>query len=310
MKRIDRVDLRDVDLNLLVAFEALMQTRSVSRMAERLHVGQPSASHALKRLRELLGDPLFVRTPGGMMPTPRALALAEPVRTILSSIEATLFSGASFDPITANRIFRIGAMDYAQAVIADPLLAVLRTQAPGCKLILTTTDCDTAGRSLERGEIDLAIGAFPQMRAASHQQLLYREHYDCVFDAKACQLGKRITRAQWLGLPHIIMSVHGDDAGPLDDLLKTSGERRDVVVATPNFLAIPFLLRDKRLLAALPSRMARAFCNKLGLSTSPLPFAAPAFDVTMIWNARTADEPGAMWLRDQILAVCRRLGAS
>ncbi|CAL75727.1 putative transcriptional regulator, LysR family [Bradyrhizobium sp. ORS 278] len=310
MANIDRADLRDVDLNLLVAFEALMQTRSVSRMAQRLRIGQPSASHALKRLRALLGDPLFVRTPAGMIPTPHALALAEPIRAILTSIERTLFARASFDPRAERRVFRIGAMDYVQAVIADPLLAVLQAQAPGCKLILTTTDCDTAGRSLARGEIDLAIGAFPQIKAGSHQELLYRERYECVFDAKACRLGKRVTRAQWLALPHVIMSVHGDYSGPLDDVLKSSGEQREVAVSTPNFLAIPFLLRNKRLIAALPSRMARAFCGRLGLSTCPLPFTAPTFDVTMIWHARTGDEPGAAWLRDQITAICRRIDAA
>jgi LysR family transcriptional activator of mexEF-oprN operon len=113
MTNIDGTDLRDVDLNLLVAFEALMQTRSVTKAAEQLRVGQPSASHALKRLRELLDDPLFARTPAGMAPTPRALALAEPIRTILSTIETTLFAGRSFDPLRETRNFRMGATDYA-----------------------------------------------------------------------------------------------------------------------------------------------------------------------------------------------------
>ncbi len=307
MNPIDRADLRNVDLNLLVAFEALMQTRSVTRAAERLRVGQPSASYALKRLRDLLGDPLFVRTPSGMAPTPRALALDEPIRSILASIEKTLFAGPSFEPRHETRIFRVGAIDYAQSVIADPLLSVLRQKAPDCKLILTATDCDRAGRGLERGEIDLAVGAFPELVSAPHQRLLYREHYECVFDAKACQVQGPMTRAQWLALPHIIMSTKGDYSGPLDEVLKASGDRREVAVSTANFLAIPYLLKAKRLVAALPSRLARLCRVHLGLATCALPFEAPEFDVVMVWSARTGNEPGAVWLRDQIIATCETL---
>jgi len=308
MTNIDRDDLRDVDLNLLVAFEALMQTRSVTKAAEQLRVGQPSASHALKRLRDLLDDPLFVRTPAGMTPTPRALALAEPIRAILTNIQTTLFAGPSFDPSRETRIFRIGATDYAQSVIADPLLSVLQKHAPGCRLILTATDCGVAGRSLERGEIDLAVGAFPEVVSATHRSVLYRERYECVFDAKACKVRGPISRAQWLALPHIIMSTRGDYSGPLDDVLKAFGERRDVTVSTPNFLAIPYLLQGKPLVAALPTRLAKTCRARLGLATCAVPFDTPEFDVTMIWNARTANEPGASWLRDQIVAICVSLG--
>jgi DNA-binding transcriptional LysR family regulator len=303
MDAIDRTDLRDVDLNLLVAFEALMQTRSVTRAARRLRVGQPAASHALKRLRELVDDPLFVRTPAGMTPTPRALALADPIRAILTNIETTLFAGPSFDPSRESRIFRVGATDYAQSVIVDPLLFVFQEHAPGCRLILAATDCDVVGRSLERGEIDLAVGAFPEIVSAPHQRLLYRERYACVFDAAACDARGPISRSQWLALPHVMMSTRGDYSGPLDEILKASGDRRNVAVSTPNFLAIPYLLRGKRLIAALPARLAKLCRERLGLSTCDLPFDAPEFDVTMIWSARTANEPGAIWLRDQIVSV-------
>jgi DNA-binding transcriptional LysR family regulator len=307
MRKIEKTDVRNVDLNLLVAFEALMQTRSVTRAAERLRVGQPSASYALKRLRELFGDPLFVRTLSGMAPTPRALALDQPIRAILANIETTLFAGPSFDPLQDPRNFRVGAIDYAQSVIADPLLSALRKKAPGCRLILTATDCDIAGRALERGDIDVAVGAFPELVSAPHQRLLYRERYECVFDAKACQVQAPITRAQWLALPHILMSTKGDYSGPLDDVLRASGDRREVAVSTPNFLAIPYLLKGKRLVAALPSRLAKACRSYLGLTTCALPFEAPEFDVVMVWHSRTGSEPGAVWLRDQIVSTCEAL---
>ena len=308
MNSIEIHDLRRVDLNLLVAFEALMQTRSVTRMAYRLRIGQPAASHALKRLRDLLGDPLFVRTPAGMAPTPRAVALAEPIRSILTSIEATLFAGPAFDPMHARRIFRIGATDYAQSVIAAPLLARLRALAPECRLILTPTDCSSIGKALERGDIDLGFGAFPEFVSATHQQVLYRETYRCVLDPQACDVSGAIAFEQWLALPHVIMSTRGDTHGPIDDVLRARGERRDVVASTPNFLAIPFLLRGQRLVAALPTRVAELCDGTSGLHSCPMPFDTPLFDVSMVWNARTAVEPGAVWLREQIEAQCAELG--
>jgi DNA-binding transcriptional LysR family regulator len=308
MVNIGKNDLRDVDLNLLVAFEALMLTRSVTRAAQQLRVGQPSASYALKRLRELFRDPLFVRTPAGMTPTPRALALAGPIRVILTDIETTLFSDRAFNPLRETRIFRIGATDYAQSVIAAPLLSVFQEHAPGCRLILVATDCAVVGRGLERGEIDLAIGAFPEIVSATHQHVLYRERYACVYDAKACDVSGAISRAQWLTMPHVIMSTRGDYVGPLDDVLKALGERRDVVVSTPNFLAIPFLLQGKRVISALPAQLAKICRTTLGLAACALPFEAPEFDVTMLWNARTANEPGTLWVRDQIVSISASLG--
>jgi len=286
-----------------------MQTRSVTKAAERLRVGQPSASYALKRLRELLNDPLFTRTPSGIAPTPRALALAGPIQSILATIETTIFSGPSFDPVLAKRIFRIGASDYVQSVIADPLLSTLQKHTPGCRLILTTAVCEIVARSLDQGEIDLAIGAFPDIFPESYRRVLYREHYECVFDPTACEVRGIISLKQWLTLPHIIMSSCGDYSGPLDETLKSLGERRDVIVSTSNFLAIPFLLQGKRLIAALPQRLACICRTRFGLATCAIPFKAPEFDVTMVWNSRTANEAGAIWLRDQIISVCDSYGS-
>ncbi len=303
MLKRSHTDVRDIDLNLLVAFEALMEARSVTRAAERLRIGQPSASHALKRLRELLDDPILVRTPTGMAPTPRALALAEPVRAILSAIEATLFSAPTFDAAQATRIFRVGATDYAQAVIAPRLFRRVQELAPGCKLLLMITNCDTVARQLERGEIDVAIGVFPDAVATPHRAVLYREDYLCVFDAAACGVRQRLSYTQWLALPHAIMSTRGDYTGTLDELLAVRGDRREVVTSTPNFLALPWLLKGRRLVCALPTRLARDCAAPIGLKTCPLPFEAPAFDISMLWHSRSSEEAGARWLREQVVAA-------
>ena len=310
MSDIERTDLRGVDLNLLVVFASLMQTRSVTRTAQHLRLGQPAVSYSLARLRALLDDPLFARTSSGMAPTPRALALAEPVAQILARIETTLFDGKAFDPARETRVFRVGAIDYAQAVVGGPLLAQLRAAAPNCRLILTATDCDAAGRALERGEIDVAVGAFPEVVRTAHQQRLYRESYACVYDAEACGFAGRLTLARYLALPHIVMSTRADLAGPLDDVLRAAGNSREVMASTPNFLVIPYLLKGKRLVATLPAQLAKTAGAELGLAASKPPFATSDFDVIMVWHARAAKEPGAVWLRDQIAAVTARLPVS
>lgn len=310
IEAIERRNLRHVDLNLLTIFAALMETRSVTRAADRLGLGQPAASHALKKLRQLLGDPLFVRNPTGMVPTPRALALDAPVRAILSNISDALFAGDGFEPGTARSVFRVGATDYAQMAIAEPLLAELVGVSPMSRLILTATDCQSVGRALETGEIDLAFGAFPQLAWTQRHQHLYDEDYACVYDAAVCGIKGPLTMEQWLALPHAIMSTRGDYVGPIDAVLGERGLRRHIATSTPHFLAMPYLLQGKAIVGALPMRLARRCAAAFGLAVCPLPFAAPRFAVSMIWTPRTDNEPGLIWLRDQIVRLCVTAGQS
>ena len=303
MNPIDANDVRNADLNLLVVFDALIQTRSVTKAAERLHIGQPAASHALKRLRELVGDPLFIRTPSGVAPTARGLELEGPIREILANIENTLFARPAFDPRRDARHFRVGATDYAQLAILKPLLNRMLTEAPHCRLIVSATDCDRVARDLDRGDIDLAVGAFPNAHGAPHRELLYRERYACVFDPEACGFAAKPGLDEWLETPHIVMSTRGDYSGPLDDLLEGDGERRFVVMSTPNFLAIPFMLKGARATAAMPARLAHSICADMGLRVTETPIATPGFEVAMLWHSRAAREPGAMWFREQVTRI-------
>jgi DNA-binding transcriptional LysR family regulator len=304
--KIDRTDLRGVDLNLLLAFEALFQTRSVTRAAERLRIGQPAASHALKRLRTLLNDPLFVRTPTGMVPTARALELASPIRAILTDIETTLFARPTFVAREERRNFRVGATDYAQLVVLTPLMSELLSVAPDCRLIISQTSCDTVARELERGEIDLAVGVFPDATAAPHKQVLFREEYVCLYDAAASGLAAPLSLADWLALPHMMMSTRADYAGPIDDALGLSGESRFVALSTPNFLTIPFMLKNSRAVAAMPSRLARQCAASNELDVCALPIDAPSFEVAMLWHARSDGDPGAVWFRDSVMRLARQ----
>ena len=295
-----KLDLRNVDLNLLVAFEALLETRSVTKAAEVLCIGQPAASHALKRLRELFSDPLFVRGPEGMVPTARALAVAGRVRTALSQLETVLLSQMEFDPHREARNFRVGATDYAQVVVLKPLLDRLFVDAPNCRLIASTTNCEVVRRELERGEIDLAVGVFPQNLGISHKRTLFDDDFACLFDPQACGVSPPLTHREWLSLPHVMMSTRADFLGPLDEILQTAGSSRFVAASTPSFMAIPPWLKGTRAIATMPERFAAVCAQSFGLAISPPPVRIAKIEVAMFWHSRTHREPGCIWLRETI----------
>src|SRR5215475_11724215 len=170
-------DLRLFDLNLLIAFDALMAERNVTRAAGRVGIGQPAMSYALSRLRELFADELFVRTASAMQPTTRALELAGPISRILSDIRASVLSDR------AEMVFRVGASDYAEVSILSVVLTALRSSAPKVRLIVLPVNRDQVGTMLESGAIDLAVGYYPDHLSAQQAEVLFHEEFVCLFDA-------------------------------------------------------------------------------------------------------------------------------
>lgn len=300
MHNIDMTDLVGIDLNLLKSFDALFTARSVTRAAETLRIGQPAASAALKRLRELFDDPLFTRTADGIAPTPLAFELAKSIKSILTEIDSTLSKHRVFVPSEAQRTFRVGAADYAQMAVFLPLIPDLLAEAPLCRIVMRPTSRRKVAEELERGEIDLAVGVFPNDVVGVRRQVLFQEEFVAVFDPVACGIHGPIERKDWLALPHILMSAHGDTFGPVDEALSVSGEHRFVALTTANFLAIPFMLRGVRAVTALPLRLAMRCCPSMGMTASPMPIAIPGFEVVMAWHDRTDQDPGTIWLREKI----------
>jgi DNA-binding transcriptional LysR family regulator len=179
-------DLRLFDLNLLIAFDALMVERNVTRAAHRVGIGQPAMSYALSRLRELFADDLLVRTSSAMQPTTRALELAGPISRILSDIRASVLSDRAFHPELAEMVFRVGASDHAEVAVLSFVLAALRSSAPKVRLVVIPMNRDQVGTMLESGAIDLAVGYYPEHLGAQHTEVLFHEDFVCLFDAKAC----------------------------------------------------------------------------------------------------------------------------
>jgi LysR family transcriptional activator of mexEF-oprN operon len=293
-------DLRLFDLNLMVAFEALMAERNVTRAAARVGIGQSAMSHALARLRELFGDDLFIRTSTAMQPTNRALELSGAVARILADIRENVLTDRAFRPDVAELVCRVGMSDYAEAALLPAVLPVLRSAAPKVRLAISTVDRDRVTTMLDSGAIDLAIGYFPAASGAQKRDVLFHEDFVCLFDAKACGVAAPIKLKAYLDLPHILMSLRGELSGSIDGVLARRRSKRFVLMATPHFLTIPLLLHGFRAVAAVPRRLAENCADAVGLAVSPLPIEIEGFDVSMLWHARTDTDPAQRWFRDLV----------
>ena len=296
-------DLRRFDLNLLVAFDALMAERSVTGAAQRMGVGQPAMSNALARLRDMFGDPLLTRTPSGMQPTGRALDLVEPVSRILADLRTEVFAGRAFRPETETRVFRVGASDHAEVALMQDVLRAVRAAAPGVHLVTRSVEMRLGAELLATGAIDLAVGYFPEIEGDLEVTTLYQENFVCLFDAEACGIAPPLSLDTYVGLPHILVSLRGEPFGHFDELLRAAGRSRVVIYTTSHFLAVPFLLHGFRAVAALPRRLAENCANAADLATCPVPLPSEGYMVSMAWHRRTASDPAQRWLRGIVAEV-------
>ncbi len=294
---IDHANLGRLDLNLLVAFDALLAEGGVTRAAERVGVGQPAMSHALARLRKLFKGELFIRAPDGVRPTPRALALAGPVRVALSAIQGTLLQGQGFDPAAAERSFVLGMPDSVEITLLARLMAHLADEAPGVRVLVRSTDRFDVLEQLDRDRLHLGVGRFTEGAVHHKRRRLFGADYLCLYDPARLPLEPPISLEDYLAVPHVLGSPRGDAHGVVDDALTPLGLRHTIAVTTPHFAAVPFLLKGAPLLSTVPRRPARLFAERFGLAASPVPVALPDFDISMIWHASYDNDPAHRWLR-------------
>ena len=234
---IDHINLGQIDLNLLVAFDALIAEQSVTRAAARIGLRQSAMSHNLARLRTLFGDELLVRGPQGMRITPRAAALAAPVRSTLAQIQDLVSRQEEFVPATAERVFRIGMSDSMEVLLVPALLALIQRTAPGIRLRLHTVDFSQLLDDLDTDRFDLAIGIGSFLHGQTHhkQRLLFTESYLCMFSAEQTGLKPPISLDDYIRLPHILTSLRPGERGVVDDALAPLGLTRSVALTTAPF---------------------------------------------------------------------------
>jgi DNA-binding transcriptional LysR family regulator len=298
------MNIAGMDLNLLVAFDALLRERSVTRAAARIGLSQPAMSHALRRLRALLDDELFLRTPAGMEPTPRALALSASITPALADLTRALAPVAPFDPATCTRRFSAGMIEYAEIALIAELAAELRRQAPRADLsVVPITRIDFV-EQFDSGAIDVALGNLRRFPPHLTSAPLLEDRLVCIGRPRHPALARSLSLERYVRLVHVLVSPTGAPRGAVDDLLAKRGLTRRVAFTVGTYLALPLALAGTDLVATVPERVARVLVKMAGLALRPLPLDVSA-SVTLIWRRQDDGDPAQAWFRALLAASSR-----
>jgi DNA-binding transcriptional LysR family regulator len=310
--------LNRLDLNLLRIFDAVMEERSVLRAAQRICLSQSAVSHALARLREMLGDELFIRTTTGMQPTARALAMAPLIREAWLSLE-TAIGAPKFEPRHSTRRFTIAASDFATLVILPHLLSLLRSEAPFVDLVVRPDSRIDLTEQIDLGQIDAAIGTFSDLPGRFRSCSLF--HYDDVLIANSAQRLSELSLEKLSELSIAIVSSHGEHEGMANGFVSERGLARRsemydraaleqafsgwtksprLAVSLPHFLALPSLLDGDDLAAIVPRPLAKLLARMPSLSLHELPYKSSQVDVDVLWHERNSTDAAQKWLREML----------
>lgn len=289
------------DLNLLAVAIALYDCGSVTRAAEWLSMSQSSVSMALSRLRTAVGDPLFVRGPTGMTPTPRAIRLVASARPLLTQVQAGLRE-EDFEPEATRTTFTFAMSDIGEMVFLPPLLARVQRLAPNASLRTVALKPRELEHALEQGEVDLAIGYFPDLHGKSFmQQRLFSHHFCCLVSADHPVLARSLTRETFLELEHAVVYPEGRSQEIFERFLARHRISRKVVLVTPHFMSLPMIIARSRLVATVPHAIGVFFTRwSVGIRVVPPPFKVPPIVLKQHWHQRFRDDRRHRWLRAQV----------
>jgi DNA-binding transcriptional LysR family regulator len=292
------------DLNLLPIAVALYDELNVSRAARQLGMSQPAVSKALRRLRETFDDPLFVRGPSGIVPTPRAHGIVRAARPHLRHLLEDLLKEERFEPATSTRPIVLGLSEIAEMAFLPSILDHLRVHAPKSHMSTVTVPDAQLADGLEKGDVDVAAGYFPALAQRNFRQRRLSKHgFACLMRAGHPLWKKRLTLSAYLAAEHVVVRRHGRSQDMLERFIERRKLRRKVAMYTSNVLSVPFIVMDTDLVATLPYAVVTRFAS----ITSQVAAALPPFDVTydlkLHWHRRFDNEPRSMWLRDQLATV-------
>ncbi|GJI88932.1 LysR family transcriptional regulator [Duganella hordei] len=303
------MDLHGIDLNLLVAFDALICERNVTRAGVRIGRTQPAMSAALARLRLLLKDELFVRSAAGLQPTPRALELAAPLGEALASIQRTLDFTQDFDPSRSTVRFTLGLSDHPAFVMLPALQKRLAQLAPGITLRIKSFSArEDAVSLLDAGEVDAAVGVPGGATPRIPTMPLFEERFVCVMRKGHPLAKKRMSLKGFLACQHLLVSPEGDGVGHVDVRLAQLGHKRDIAITLPQMYAAPAIVAHSDLLATLMEGVVQASGLRGKLAVLPLPQLdlAPV-PFVLHWHRRNDAHPAQRWLRGQVALACGQL---
>jgi DNA-binding transcriptional LysR family regulator len=293
--------LRSIDLNLLVVLDALIAERSVQQAGKRLGLSQSATSHALDRLRKLLGDQLLVRTTSGMEPTPRALSLAGPLRAALQDIEGAL-APDTFDPAAAEGGFSLAVETYGTIVVL-PQVAQIRKEAPGIEISVWSGSADDILDGIDRGTFDIAIGSFKHLPDRFMTCHLLSDEHVCIMRAGHSNARKSLSLEKYLAADHLLLSMSTARSDEVDDALAAQGLARRIAMRVPHALAAIIALTRSDMMASVTRGAANIFAESGSLVRTRLPFSVPAAEFRLVWNRRVHHSPGHVWLRRKLIAI-------
>ncbi|CAB3880481.1 LysR family transcriptional regulator [Achromobacter mucicolens] len=297
------MNLKDVDLNLLVVFNELHKHGRVSAAAESLGISQPGVSNALARLRKLLGDELFLRTSRGMVPTPYAESLAQPIADALAALQGTLNARVAFDPARSERAFVIGVNDVGETYFLPRLMRALDQVAPGVTIRTVRTTSIDVRDEMERGRMDLAMGFLPGLKGGFFQRRLFRQPYVCIFRQDHPLARSGVSARQFRAAEHVAIVSEGTGHGVVDEVIARAGIRRRLRLTVPHFMAVGPVLQATDMIAVVPQRFADCACGPFGLASAPCPVKIPESVINVFWHARNHREAANQWLRQVVVDV-------
>lgn len=296
------INLRSIDLNLLVVLDALVELRSVRRAGERVGLSQSATSHALDRLRKLLGDEILVRCAAGMEPTPRALSLAGPVRLALQDIQSAL-TPESFEPTQADFALTLAVETYETIVLLPRIVEDLRREAPGIALTVKSGSTEDILLGIDRGQVDLAIGLFNGLPERFMTRRLISDGYACAMRADHPLASAPLTLERYLDSTHLLISMSGGTTDAIDASLSEAGVRRRIVMRLPNGLAAVLALSRSDMVATVTRGVASVFAEAADVAVRDLPFEAPKTTFRLVWSRRSHSTPANVWLRNKLVSI-------
>ncbi|WP_260925105.1 LysR family transcriptional regulator [Novosphingobium sp. 9] len=298
------MELRDFDLNLLLVMDALFEEGTLTRAAQRLRLSQPTISAALAKLRSQLGDELFIRASGSMQPTARAQALRPAITGILQSVRSDVLAQADFAPSTYHGTITLSLSDIGELEFLPRLLALLEAEAPGARLRSVVANPQDLAAMMDAGEVDLAIGYFPDLvTAVFKQQLLFRHGSACIVRNDHPTIRKTLTLEDYLAARHIAVAPAGRLRDVVEATLAAQHLHREVALEIPHFINLPFLVEASDLVATVPQPLAQQFARICALRVFEVPFAVPALEIKQLWHKRYDGHPRLQWLRRIVARV-------
>lgn len=292
------------DLNLLRVFDALHRHGHLGKVAQELELSQPAISYSLKKLRDELGDALFVKTRQGMEPTPRARQLAPVIQSVLAEIRERVLTAPGFEPQRVQRTFRIAMSDVGEMVFLPRLLERLTSLAPGINVSTVSTPPNALMSALQRSEIDLAVGYFPDLDGVDvFQQRLFKHTFVCLVRRGHPAVRGKMTKKAFAELPHAVVQAEGRSQEIVEQYLKKQGITRRELLHSPHFLSIPMVIARTNLIVTVPAAVGEVFAQIADVAVLEPPYKMPSFDLKQHWHRSQHDDPGNRWLRGIVLEL-------